>query len=241
MPLLTTTAQQIALRERRLHELFEFTPDAIVMSDSSGTIRETNRQAEVVFGYDPEGLIGQQVEVLMPYPSSGPTVSQSLLPPHRPPGSTESHAEQSIAIGRRRDGSEFETEELAESLVRSYPTASWVRLTTKVEPIEVTIDDAVPLGLIVNELISNALKHGFRDGRGGKLRIEGGSSPEDGLYMVVADSGSGLPAEFSLETTTSTGLLLIDALVHQIRGRLSFESESESGTTFLVTASEVTS
>ena len=75
MPLLTTTEQQIALRERRLHELFEFTPDAIVMSDSSGTIRETNRQAEVVFGYDPEGLIGQQVEVLMPYPSSGPTVT----------------------------------------------------------------------------------------------------------------------------------------------------------------------
>ncbi len=109
---------------------------------------------------------------------------------------------------------------------------------------EVTINDAVPLGLILNELVTNAFKYGIpqegtpdaervgRAGEGVDMRIEVGA--RDGtLRLAVLDSGIGLPEGFDPNRATSLGLHLVRALTRQLRGKL--EYDSDQGSRFVLT------
>jgi two-component sensor histidine kinase len=83
------------------------------------------------------------------------------------------------------------------------------------------LNQAVPCGLLINELVSNCLKHAFPDGRAGEVRVElqsvdGGPA----VRLRVADNGVGLPADFDLQQLQSLGLQLVSDLVGQIQGRL---------------------
>jgi two-component sensor histidine kinase len=90
-----------------------------------------------------------------------------------------------------------------------------------VASVSLELSQAVPCGLLINELVSNCLKHAFPDGRVGEVRVElqlidGGPA----VRLRVADDGVGLPADFKLGQLQSLGLQLVSDLVGQIQGRL---------------------
>jgi two-component sensor histidine kinase len=89
--------------------------------------------------------------------------------------------------------------------------------------IPLTLDLAVPFGLLANELISNCLKHGLPHGRAGKIRVSVARIP-GAVRFIVEDNGAGLPKDFDAGRTTSMGLKLAASLAHQLGGTLEFSS-----------------
>ncbi|WP_310445981.1 sensor histidine kinase [Thiobacillus sp.] len=88
-------------------------------------------------------------------------------------------------------------------------------------PLQLDLQRAVPCGLLVNELLSNACKHAFPDGRSGTLKVELHAPGDDGLaLLVVSDDGIGLPAEVEIGQTRSLGLQLVPLLTEQIGAEL---------------------
>jgi two-component sensor histidine kinase len=94
------------------------------------------------------------------------------------------------------------------------------------------MDTAIPFGLMLNELLTNAWKHAFGDAKGSTLHISL-VSHEGEVTLEVGDDGPGLPAGFSITETSSLGLRLAEALASQLRGELFYDS-SGHGTTFRV-------
>ena len=82
------------------------------------------------------------------------------------------------------------------------------------------LDQAIPCGLIVNELVSNALKHGFPGGRPGEVRIEVGRVDEEQLRLRITDSGIGISSDFEAIRAKSLGLQLVSDLARQLGGSL---------------------
>ena len=112
--------------------------------------------------------------------------------------------------------------QLTNQLFRSLATQpGTVRLTLDLAPARVDIDQAIPCGLIVNELASNSLKHGFPDGRRGELRItlraDADGTPRS---LVVSDDGVGLRPDFDVSRNRSLGLQLVSDLARQLQGVL---------------------
>jgi two-component sensor histidine kinase len=94
------------------------------------------------------------------------------------------------------------------------------------------VDVALPLGLIINELISNSLKYAFPDGGEGEVRI-GINHLDDGqLQLVVADSGVGFPSHIDFRNTETLGMQLVLALAGQIGG--SIDLKTGPGTEFRI-------
>lgn len=100
-----------------------------------------------------------------------------------------------------------------------------VTVQTAIEPVAIPIGRLTPVSLILNELLSNAFKHAFPDGRKGSVAVGCRADLDDAGGQVghlwVADDGIGLPAGFDIEVVTSTGLLILRSLVAQIEGRIS--------------------
>jgi len=122
---------------------------------------------------------------------------------------------------------------LARYLFNSYITdPDRISLKLDVAPATLEIDQAIPCGLIVSELVSNSMKYAFPDGRGGeiavRLRVEGDSDIE----LMVRDDGVGLPPGLDFRNTDSLGLQLVTMLVSQIRGEI--EPGNEGGTSFTI-------
>lgn len=110
---------------------------------------------------------------------------------------------------------------LAERLVDVYCVdRSRIRLDINVETINLSLDDAIPTGLILNELLSNSLKHAFRDGREGVIRVSLRETGNGHVELSVADDGMGLRADFDLENTGSMGLQVVRSLIFQLRAEL---------------------
>lgn len=108
---------------------------------------------------------------------------------------------------------------LAMDILSSYESPDVpVRLQTELEPVVMSADLAIPCGLILTELISNAFKHGFPKGASGEIRVKLCRSSEGSCILSVEDSGTGMPAELDLEGTKSLGLRLVRSLTRQIRG-----------------------
>jgi CheY-like chemotaxis protein len=93
-----------------------------------------------------------------------------------------------------------------------------VPLKNDLEPVVMGADLAVPCGLILNELISNALKHGFPNSAGGEVKVTLRRDGEGRCTLSVEDSGVGIPADLEVNTNKSLGLRLVRPLTHQIRG-----------------------
>ena len=107
-----------------------------------------------------------------------------------------------------------------------------VQFEANMEKIWVDINMAIPLGLILNELISNALKHAFPEDRRGIIRISSHVVGEE-ITLIVHDDGQGIPPELNWKETDSLGLRLINSLVDQLNGTI--EKEQGEGTTFIIT------
>jgi two-component sensor histidine kinase len=93
-----------------------------------------------------------------------------------------------------------------------------VRLKNELDPVIIDADLAVPCGLILNELISNALKHGFPNSADGEIKVTLRSGADGRCTLCVEDSGVGIPADLEVHTSKSLGLRLVRSLAQQIHG-----------------------
>ena len=89
-----------------------------------------------------------------------------------------------------------------------------------VAPVSLPLQSAMPCGLIVNELISNALKHAFPNGDGGEVRIDLSTEPGNVVVLSIADDGVGLPDDLEPAEATSLGMQLVTLLADQLGGQL---------------------
>jgi two-component sensor histidine kinase len=119
-------------------------------------------------------------------------------------------------------------------LVHAFVTSPQVvELRQDIAPMRVGIEQAIPCGLLINELVSNCLKHAFPDGRAGEVSVALQPVADGPAWRLrVADNGVGLPAGFALEGLASAGLQLAPALARQIGGKL--ETGPGPGTVFEV-------
>jgi|SRR5579859_4071419 len=112
---------------------------------------------------------------------------------------------------------------LAENVFRlSGVSPQAVTLEFSVQPVALPVDKAIPCGLILNELITNSLKHAFPNGRKGMVRVS--LRMQDGcVELEVADDGVGLPRDMDLQQSGSLGLQLIRMLTKQVDAQLRVE------------------
>ena len=94
--------------------------------------------------------------------------------------------------------------------------------------VHLDIDTAIPIGLIVNELVSNSYEHGFEDKKSGHIGIALQETDDHDSYTLsVTDTGKGIPTDLNLKKASSLGLKLVHTLgVRQLKGQLNFDSES---------------
>jgi two-component sensor histidine kinase/ActR/RegA family two-component response regulator len=100
-----------------------------------------------------------------------------------------------------------------------------------VEGIPLDIDVAIPCGLIINEIVTNSLKHAFPDGRRGQIDIKF-HSDNSKTVLTVSDNGIGLKKEIDIEKTETSGLRLVNKLVKQLNGKI--EVSTLEGTEFKI-------
>ncbi|MBU3917730.1 PAS domain S-box protein, partial [bacterium] len=124
---------------------------------------------------------------------------------------------------------------LTDTLTRSFGIApAKVKTVVDVGELNLNIDQATPLGLIVNELVCNALKHAFPDDKEGKIIIKTQTDSQEGIRLTVSDNGIGIPDTLNWQKTDSLGLSLVRLLaLRQLDG--SIEMRQDHGTTFIVT------
>lgn len=128
-------------------------------------------------------------------------------------------------------------ERLVDNLVDAFGVGGRISVTLDMDTSLLTIDRAIPMGLIVNELVSNALKYAFPDERRGEVRIELRIGPDsDAFSLSVIDDGVGTPADISLDTPDSLGLRLVSSLVGQLKAR--FVLDRGDGSAFRVLRAE---
>jgi two-component sensor histidine kinase len=130
-----------------------------------------------------------------------------------------------------KDFAEIDFAQLLDTLVPQL-TSSYgidperIKLSISLAAVGLPINSAVPCGLIVNELMSNALKHAFPDGRQGRIELNLASEVaegEDYVVLTFADDGVGIPAHVDLDNPTTLGLMLLPLLAHQLHGTLNIE------------------
>lgn len=124
-------------------------------------------------------------------------------------------------------------ENLSNNLFHSYQIFdNFIELKLKVEPVNLNLDQAIPCGLIVNELITNALKYAFKGKKNGEIFI-GISEKGKTISIRIEDNGVGLPKGFNYLKTETLGLQLVITLVEQLDGKL--EMKTDKGTKYLIT------
>lgn len=330
------------LSEDSFRRVVEWAPTAMILVDATGTVTLINAQAEKVFGYRREELVGRCVEDLVParFAAGHPANRQDYLahPQPRPMGTgrelfarrqdgsefpveiglnpivteqgmmvlasvvdiTERHRAQEILekallektvllnelhhrvknnlqviasllnlqashagdprlqtvlnesqsrvkamalthqlLYERKDYSRIDLGEYLERLVQlligSYRAANQhiaLRCSHPPEPVHVDLERAIPCGLVVNELVTNAFKHAFPGRSAGEIVIDLQAEGTGSIVLSVADDGVGLPADFELESIRSLGLQLVPLLVDQLGGCLAIERQA--GTRFRI-------
>lgn len=116
---------------------------------------------------------------------------------------------------------------LTNNLIRSYRSKiSRIKITLAIASIYLDIDTAIPCGLIINELVSNALKYAFPDQGSGEIKVKVTQDLQQSITLTIADNGMGLPHEVNLEQTQTLGLRMVKTLTRQISGTLTISQEA---------------
>ncbi len=138
---------------------------------------------------------------------------------------------------KSRDYAHVDMEDYLQKLTRHlslvYGARGDIRLVAQARGVSLSVSASIPCGLILNELITNAYKYAFPDGRQGSIRVSMSDAPDGMVGLVVADDGIGLPAGYAEEDrqdSGSLGLTLVRLLVEQLGG--SMTASSRDGTTF---------
>ena len=120
---------------------------------------------------------------------------------------------------------------LVGDLARSYATGD-VQIRVEADRTELDAEIAMSCGLIINELVTNACKYAFPDGRSGEVVVRF-HSPGDGRHeLIVTDNGVGMKKDAGGQRSHSLGFQLVETLVEQIGGRM--EVSTEGGSSFLI-------
>jgi two-component sensor histidine kinase len=127
---------------------------------------------------------------------------------------------------------------LINELMRSYrKDGQALRVKTDIADISIKIETAIPCGLIISELVSNALKYAFPKIQNGELYIAAVSLSDNEIALVVRDNGVGVPEDFDLAKSASLGLRLVtDLTEHQLKGKIILKRDH--GTEFQITFKE---
>ncbi len=126
---------------------------------------------------------------------------------------------------------------LVNTLFRNYKIQpNHIMLQLDVQDIHLDVDTMIPLGLIINELVSNALKYAFPDNAEGELSISLKKADDEGYELVIKDTGVGLPEDFDLKKAKSLGLKIVNTLTKQIDGTL--EVSNKDGAEFSIAFAE---
>lgn len=110
---------------------------------------------------------------------------------------------------------------IAEELLASYSRPG-VELRTRIDEVRFGVDIAIPCGLLITELVTNAIKHAFPDGRGGHIEI-GGTCKDGIMHLTVQDDGVGYPAHVDFNGGETLGVTLIKGLTDQLEGTITVE------------------
>ena len=110
---------------------------------------------------------------------------------------------------------------IIDELVAAFHTVpDQILIDNRIDNLRVSLELALPLGLIVNELVSNSLKHAFTSTHTGSISVAL-LRDENAIILTVQDNGCGLPPDFDIDTATSLGFILVQSLVRQVVGSLS--------------------
>jgi PAS domain S-box-containing protein len=112
---------------------------------------------------------------------------------------------------------------LANTVLHMSEASNRVTLEHHVEPVALPVGKAIPCGLILNELLTNALKHGYPDSRCGRIEIHLRRIPDAQLELQVRDDGIGMPDPDINKVRTSIGLQLVATLAEQLGGKVSID------------------
>ncbi len=108
---------------------------------------------------------------------------------------------------------------LGDTLLDSFGLDEQVKIIYHLSPMHLDVDTAIPLGLIINELVTNSLKYAFPDGREGKIEISLWKNDADKLCLKVADNGVGKSGAAQLKGSTSFGTNLVEILSKKLKGK----------------------
>jgi len=117
------------------------------------------------------------------------------------------------------------TRSLANDLQRSLDIGRRpIRMQIDADPAYLGVDKAVPCGLILNELLSNSIKHAFQSERSGHIRVLVRDNGDGSITVTVADDGVGLPPHVDWQNSQSLGLKLVNALARQLKASLRLDN-----------------
>lgn len=122
-------------------------------------------------------------------------------------------------------------EEFVQLLRTSFREKKHIKIVTSVEPVRLSIDSAVPVGLIINELLTNAMKYAFEGREKGIVSITL-TQHEETCRLHITDDGVGLPSKITMKNPSTLGMQLVSALSSQLSGTM--EVHREGGTEFVI-------
>ena len=126
---------------------------------------------------------------------------------------------------------------LITQLLISYDKANSVHTTIEVEDVRLDLDKSVPCGLIITELITNSLKHGFPEGKKGAIRVSFKKTTNGSYLLSVIDEGVGIPVPVDWKHTSSMGFSIIRSLCDQLDGHVEMHRGENGGTVFTLSFS----
>jgi len=123
---------------------------------------------------------------------------------------------------------------LTNNILQSYAASiQKVRLELDIQKIILNLDTSIPAGLIINELVTNSIKHAFTQSNEGIIYINL-HTKDNVLFLEVSDNGKGFPKEIDFKNTNSLGLQLVNTLVEQLNGKLELSDNKDGGTSFYI-------
>lgn len=114
-------------------------------------------------------------------------------------------------------------EKLVLNIIDTMQNQTQVKARFDCEPIELNVNQALPCALIANEVVTNILKHGFKNIDTGEIEVSL-TQYEDQLTLLIADNGSGLPKDFNPKNNSTLGMHLISVLSSQLGADYNFDS-----------------
>ena len=123
---------------------------------------------------------------------------------------------------------------LTNNILQSYAASTQsVRLELDIQKIILNLDTSIPAGLIINELVTNSIKHAFNELNEGIIYINL-HTKDNVLFLEVSDNGKGFPKDIDFKNTNSLGLQLVNTLVEQLNGKLELSGNKDGGTSFYI-------